>query len=73
MTKTEATRKAKRQLSYGHYTRSAVEHYVRCPDCRREVPASTLAWEKGAAIERALLRSLVTHLIEPGQCDQAWA
>ncbi len=62
MTKTEATRKTNQTLSYGHFSRNQVDHYLRCPDCRVEVPTVTVAWAKAGEVRKALRSAMVEHL-----------
>jgi hypothetical protein len=61
VTKTEATRCARAQLSHGHYVDGATVTYAFCPVCRERVDGEHMAWESRAPAVRA---ALVEHLVE---------
>ena len=61
MTRTEARKRTSRQLSYGYFQDRGAHAHAYCPECRAEVHADYLAWEKPVP---ALRTALISHLIE---------
>lgn len=60
MTKTEATKRARAQLRYGHFVTSMTTGHANCPDCRSQVSTQWLPWEKP---EPAIRSALIAHLM----------
>lgn len=65
MTKTEATRQARRQIRFGYFQpEDTTTCTITCPKCRKQQTAYVMAWDKAGARCKALVAALAEHLRE---------
>lgn len=65
MTKTEATRQARRQIRFGYYQPDdTTTCTIMCPKCRQRQTAYVMAWAKAGERCKALVSTLTEHLRE---------